>query len=329
MNFELISPPLGGAAVGWRRLIESAGLSADESVERTLLVYDGDELVATGSRDGCVLKLIAVADSHRGEDLTAKILTELRKDAFSVGYEHLFLYTKPSNRYMFESLFFYPIVETENVLVMENRKDGIKDFINTLPTPDNVALVGSAVMNCNPFTLGHRALIERAASECERVYVFVLSEDKSEFSFKDRLEMVKLGTADLPNVTVLATGPYLISSATFPTYFLKDRDRASAVSSEVDVKIFGEYFAKRLSITRRYVGTEPFSPLADEYNAILKEKLQKLGIEVVLVDRKCNDGTPISASAVRAYIKSGDKDAVKRLVPKTTFDYLEKINVFA
>ena len=128
------------------------------------------------------------------------------------------------------------------LLLMENKRDGICQFLAALPEGENKKVVGAAVMNCNPFTKGHRFLIETAAKECDRLYVFVLSEDKSEFSAADRMNMVKLGTADLPNVTVLPTGPYLISAATFPTYFLKNRDGAEQVQCLLDIAIFCKFF---------------------------------------------------------------------------------------
>ena len=240
MNFEITSRPSGAKKEKWLELIKGAGLFAEGEELRTLLVYDGDEIIAAGSREGFVLKLIAVADSHRGEDITASILTELRRDAFADGYTHLFLYTKPQNRYTFESLFFYPVIETEDFLVMENKKDGLSDFLESLPPAPPSGRVGAIVMNANPFTLGHRALADRAASECDRVFLFVLSEDKSEFSPRDRLEMVRRGVADIENLTVLSTGPYLISSVTFPTYFIKDRDRARVAACELDVRMFCE-----------------------------------------------------------------------------------------
>lgn len=327
MNYEITSHLSAKAYEGWKKLIESAGLDTQGGAARTLLVYDGEQIVATGSRDGYVLKHIAVADSHRGEDLTSTILTELRKDAFEDGFTHLFLYTKPSNLYMFESLFFYPVATTDSVLVMENKKDGVKDFVASLEKAMASGTVGAVVMNCNPFTKGHRALIERAAAECDHVYVFILSEDKSEFSTSDRMNMVRLGTADIPNVTVLPTGPYLISSATFPTYFIKDRDAAANAACEADIKIFSEYFAKELAITRRYVGTEPNSALTAAYNRLLEEKLPKSGVEVVEIDRICEGDTPISASTVRKCIKNGDVSALSNLVPKTTLDYLTKNNL--
>ena len=37
-------------------------------------------------------------------------------------------------------------------------------------------------MNCNPFTKGHKYLIEKASKENDVVHLFILTEDKSEFS---------------------------------------------------------------------------------------------------------------------------------------------------
>ncbi|MGI6668986.1 MAG: hypothetical protein ACOX4M_06160 [Acetivibrionales bacterium] len=45
---------------------------------------------------------------------------------------------------------------------MESEKDGIKNFISGLKAPRRDGVIGSAIMNCNPFTLGHRYLIEKS-----------------------------------------------------------------------------------------------------------------------------------------------------------------------
>ena len=324
MNFEITANLSASQFAMWRNLIESAGLVADKCASRTVLVFDGEELVATGGRDGCVLKLIAVANDRKGEDLTASVLSELRRDAFADGHSHLFLYTKPQNRLIFESLFFYPVVETEDVLVMENKRGGIAAFLDSLPQPPPSTGIGAIVMNCNPFTFGHRSLIERAAAECEHVFVFILSEDKSEFSAADRFEMAKLGTAHVPNVTVLPSGPYLISCATFPTYFLKDRDKAKQALFDVDIEIFVQHLAPRLNITRRYVGTEPISQLTADYNAALGKKLPCAGIELHEIKRVCANGVTISASLARELIKKHDIDTLSHFVPSTTLNYLRE-----
>ena len=325
MDAELVRSLRGSTREGWEALLRRAGLEPDSDSDCTALIRDdAGALIAAASRKGNLLKCIAVDDAHQGEGLTATLLTTLRQNAFESGYSHLFLYTKPQNRYMFSSLFFYPIAETKQVLLMENKQGGIQSFLDTLTPAFCDGTVGAAVMNCNPFTKGHRYLIETAAKECDRLYVFVLSEDKSEFSAKDRLELVKLGTKDLPNVTVLPTGPYLISSATFPTYFLKDRENAEAVHCLLDIEIFCNYYAPKFGITRRYVGTEPLSPMTNQYNDALKQYLPEKGITLREIPRLEQNGAPVSASRIRALLQEKDFAAIRELVPETTYTYLTK-----
>jgi len=303
----------------WAALLEKCGLEQAGS-EETVLVWEDDQLIATGSREGNILKCIAVDDACQGQGLTAAVLTQLRRSAFQAGHTHLFLYTKPENEYLFGSLFFYPIARTDKVLLMEDDPQGLNRFLASMDVPKGEC--GAIVMNADPFTLGHRYLVEKASRQCENLLVFVLSENRGHFSADVRLDLVRKGTADLSNVTVLPTGPYLISAATFPTYFLKDRDRAEDIHCMLDVEIFAKYFAPNFSITRRYVGTEPLSALTARYNEILKEQLPRRGIRVEELDRLQKNGIPVSASAVRAALDKGDRETVRALVPATTFNHL-------
>ena len=322
MDVELTGSLQGQKKRLWQEFLAKAGLEADEQVERTALIWENGELIATGSRQDNLLKCIAVSNDHQGEGLTGTLLTQLRQDAFSAGHNHLFLYTKPRNKFMFSSLFFYPIAQTKDVLLMENKQNGIEGFLAGLPVPTSEGTIGAAVMNCNPFTKGHRYLIETAAAECDHLYIFVLSEDKSFFSAEDRMELVKRGTADLPNVTVLPTGPYLISSATFPTYFLKEQSQAEQIHCLLDIEVFCKYYAPKFGITRRYVGTEPLCAVTNQYNEALAAFLPEKGIELRQLVRKEIDGTPVSASAVRAALEQKDSETLRKIVPQTTFDYL-------
>lgn len=321
MYIESVSVLRETKKMAWAALLAKCGLEPSQA-EHTVLIWEGDKLIATGSRDGNILKCIAVDDAHQGQGLTAIVLTHLRQNAFQAGYSHLFLYTKPQNEHLFTPLLFHPIARTGKVLLMEDDARGIRRFLASLNAPEGEC--GAIVMNADPFTRGHRYLAETAAGQCRHLLIFVLSEDQGRFPAAIRLELVRRGTADIPNVTVLPTGPYLISSATFPTYFLKDRDSAADVHCMLDVEIFTKHFAPHFSITRRFVGTEPLSALTARYNAILKDQLPKRGIQVTELPRLEKDGTPISASAVRNALDAGDWDTVRSLVPNTTFDYLFK-----
>ncbi len=183
--------------------------------------------------------------------------------------------------------------------------------------------VGSIVMNCNPFTLGHRYLVEYAASRVERLYIFVVEEDKSIFPFADRIELVRKGTADIPNVTVLPSGKFIISSLTFTDYFGKSELQDRVIDPSMDVTIFGEYIAPALGINIRFAGEEPIDNVTRQYNETMARILPKYGVEFEVIPRKEQDGEVISASRVRKLLETKDFNAISQLVPPTTALYLK------
>lgn len=324
MHLEVGRPVRGEALKRLRAFLDVCGLDWDEGSDFTAMLVEDDEILAAGSLDGGTLKCIAVSPLHQGEGLTAPLMTALREEAFARGRRHLMLFTKPFNDAMFREFGFYPVMRTRDCLLMENRRRGLDDFLNGLERPaENDGSVGCIVANCNPFTLGHRYLIETAAGMCSTLHVFILSENRSRFDAEDRLKLAKAGCADLPNVIFHPTGPYLISSATFPAYFLRDRIRADMAHSELDVRLFGERFVPALGITKRFVGEEPYCPVTRAYNDQLKARLPEYGVEVIEIPRRESGGAAISASRVRELLDAGDLEAIRPLVPQTTFDYLQ------
>ena len=65
---------------------------------------------------------------------------------------------------------------------------------------------------------------------------------------------MRKGTADLPNVVVLASGKFIISSLTFIDYFGKSELQDQVIAPSMDVEIFGQYIAPMLGITVRFAG---------------------------------------------------------------------------
>lgn len=289
----------------------------------TAVVRDTDgSVVATGSLAGRVLKCIAVDERLRGEGLTAPVMTALRSRAFAQGLRRLFLFTKPQNQGMFRDFGFYPISHTSDMLLMENTRNGISDFVASLDRGPQSGVHGAVVANCNPFTLGHRYLIERAAASCDVLHLFILSEDKSAVPADVRFALVRQGVSDLKNVLVHPTSDYLISSVTFPTYFLKDEQKAGEAAGRLDLTIFCDYFVPALSITRRFVGQEPFCPVTAAYNRLMHEMLPLRGVQVTEIPRLEKEGCAVSASRVRALWKEQKWDELRPLVPDATFRYL-------
>ena len=175
-------------------------------------------------------------------------------------------------------------------------------------------------MNANPFTLGHLHLVERAAAENNAVHLFVLSEEAGPIPFAVRRRLVREGTAHLSNVICHDSGPYIISGATFPSYFLKDGDTVIRAHAALDLAVFGR-IAPCLNLTRRYVGEERTSHVTALYNEEMIRRLPELGIECRVVPRLERDGQPVSASTVRQAIHDGRLEDIRPLVPDAAWDY--------
>lgn len=194
-------------------------------------------------------------------------------------------------------------------------------YLNT-STPQHLTTTpprgGVVVMNCNPFTLGHRYLIEQAAKQVKRLYVMVVREDCSLFAYTERKAMVEQGVADIENVSVIDGSDYAISRATFPTYFLKRLDDAADTQMLLDLDLFRRHIAPALGATVRFVGTEPTDQLTRRYNQLMHEALK----DVREIDRLAKDGNAVSASRVRKAMEQGDMNTIRQLVPPTTLPYI-------
>lgn len=194
-------------------------------------------------------------------------------------------------------------------------------YLNT-STPQHLTTTpprgGVVVMNCNPFTLGHRYLIEQAAKQVERLYVMVVREDCSLFAYTERKAMVEQGVADIENVSVIDGSDYAISRATFPTYFLKRLDDAADTQMLLDLDLFRRHISPALGATVRFVGTEPTDQLTRRYNQLMHEALK----DVRETARLEKDGYAVSASRVRKAMEEGDMNTIRQLVPPTTLPYI-------
>jgi [citrate (pro-3S)-lyase] ligase len=182
--------------------------------------------------------------------------------------------------------------------------------------------VGSLVMNCNPFTLGHRYLIEYAARKVKHLYIFVVEVDKSFFPFSDRFELVKTGTTDLQNITILPSGEFVISMMTFKDYFNKSELQDRIIDPSADVEIFAKEIAPTLGINVRFAGEEPLDNITRQYNESMSQILPQYGIDFEEIPRIESDGAPISASRVRALLQEQNFEKIAKIVPNTTLNYL-------
>ncbi len=307
-----------------KKFLNNFQLEYEKNIDCTIVIKQDKKILGTCSKSTNILKCFAIDDDMRGMGLSSKLVTWMNNKLFDEGIYHSYIFTKPENINIFAGVGYKLIQKVKEVALLETGVDNISKHMKMIKEKYNLQMNRKAalVMNCNPFTWGHRYLIEKASLENEEVIVFIVQEDKSLFPFKYRYELVKQGVEDLKNVKVIPGGEYIISSATFPNYFLRKNDNVLRIFTELDASIFGEYFCKELSINKRYVGEEPFCDVTQVYNETLTSTLGKYEVDVEIVKRKEFQGKAISASQVRETIKDGEISFLKNLVPDVTMEFL-------
>lgn len=302
-------------------LLEQEGIRRDRNLDYSCGVFDDGELIACGSSFHNTLRCLAVSSDHRGEGLMNQVVSHLLERQVNLGNSHVFLYTKVKNDRIFKDLGFYEIARVDGSLVfLENRRDGFARYLRSLEKTKREGRCAAVVMNANPFTLGHRYLIETAARENDFVHLFLLSEEAGPIPFAVRKRLVQAGVADLENVIFHESGPYIISSATFPSYFLRDEDEAILAHARLDLAVF-EKIAAALNLSARYVGEEKSSHVTALYNQTMAELLPRMDLSFWEIPRLQSEGETVSASTVRQAIHDGRLEDYRRLLPQTTYDY--------
>ena len=357
MEIQTLNPTTPRQRQRIEAFLKRNGLRFDDMHYYAALTDDDGEMIAGGGLKGNVIKCVAVDDAHKGEAIANTLISHLIAHANEEGHSNVMLFTKPKNRQLFESLSFRLLAEAPEAVLMETGIGGINNTVEALkkireesekykeynkeckkeektnlnittpqhlnpsapqPLTTTTPLRGVVVMNCNPFTLGHRYLIEQAAKQVERLFVMVVREDCSLFAYAERKAMVEQGVAHLKNVTVIDGSEYAISQATFPTYFLKRLDDAADTQMLLDLDLFRRHIAPALGTTVRFVGTEPTDRLTRRYNQLMHEVLADVR-ETARLEKK---GNAVSASRVRKAMEQGDMSTIRQLVPPTTLPYI-------
>ena len=364
-----------------KRFLEANGLRM-ESLDSYYVMEDSSGSVVAGAGlSGDVLKCLAVAPEVRSEGLLAplvsRIMSEHPRPSFKV-------FTKPEYQALFESLGFRLLASAPLAVLME-KGHGLEDYCAYLRSFRRSGRIGVVVMNANPFTMGHRYLLEQAASQVDHLFVIPVKEDVSMFSYEERRAMICAGIAgpaaegiyfsgrgpknQIPSaianrshnsnyvdegpsanenyfsqgfaknqfspaianpshkeechserseeskgITVLEGSDYVISAATFPTYFLKDLSTAAETQMRLDVDLYDKWIAPALGATVRFVGSEPLDALTNRYNQLITNP--------TLVERLSIHGEVVSASRVRRALEKGCFPEAASLCPASTHAYL-------
>lgn len=303
--------------------LESLGIKLEADIDYSVVYKENDKILASASKSNNILKCFGVDKSLQGENITSVMLTALVNKLCEEGIFHYFLFTKKEKEDIFISLGFKLLYRGELSSLLENGIYSIDDKLVKMKKDFNISGENSAiVLNCNPYTKGHRYLIEEASKKSKTLLLFIVQEDRSVFSFNDRLEIVKEGVKDIKNAVVIPGGEYIISSASFPTYFLKKKEEMVLSQAQIDAGIFGKYFCSEFNIKDRYVGREPLDFVTNQYNNALLEELNKFGVNLHIIERLKLGETIVSASYVRKLIKEDRISEAFKLLPEATINFL-------
>ena len=304
-----------------RQLLESHGLDFDQKATYTGGLFEDERLIATGSLSHNVIEMLAVVSDYQNDHYMVEVLTHLLARLREKSIEKFFLFCKPKHRDIFLQNGFRILVELSEITMFENRYPSIEQNLQSLRDSCHFMPGSRAalVMNCNPLTNGHLYLIDACAKKYHQVLLFLVEEDRSVFPYAIRRALLKEELKMRPNVMLLPSTVYQISTATFPTYFLKENSLRSRLQMELDVRIFKDYFMPIFSIQVRMAGSEPLDPLTACYNQTMKTILKESFLEI---PRLTYHDQVVSASLVRQYAKAGDYENIKALVPPVTYEFL-------
>lgn len=310
VNLDIRPIPLSS---GWFRkkvkdFLEKSGLTLDDGLDIMLGVYDEeDNLVGCAGHQDNVIKCVAIDESLRGLNITPRLISPLIDSILNKGFRNVMLFTKPENKQMFASLGFHIVGEAPKAVMMETDPDGIAGYCRTLSSliNDVPRPIGVIIINANPLTKGHLYLINHASSKCGTLVIIPLADNKHNmFSEKDRTEIIRNSTSSFKNIIIAPSSQYTISSAVFPSYFLKSLSEAAETQMMLDLNIFSSHIANALDASIRFVGSEPKDILTLNYNTMMHNILPKKGISIDEIDRLTDThGQPYSASRVRQAIE--------------------------
>lgn len=297
------------------KFLKGFDINYEKDVDYTIAAFDGDKIVGTGSAAGRVLKCFAIDETYQGMGITNAIITRLIDYQYERGESHLFIFTKPKNIKIFSDFGFSLVEETEDVALLDNKIEKLYELLKNM---EDDRESGAIVINANPMTKGHLYLIETARKMTDLLHVFMVEEDGSTFPYEFRYKIVAEEVSKFDNVILHRGNDYIISKNTFPTYFYKDEKTVLKAYSELDTKIFGNYFAKALNIKKRFVGTEDKDLVTKNYNDTMKKILPQYGVELVEIPRIESGGQVISASHVRKLLKERNFEEAYKYLPEAT-----------
>ena len=196
--------------------------------------------------------MLAIAPAERGGSSSAPS-TELARRAFAAGHDALFVFTKPECVTSFEAMNFSLLASDGRAALLEHGR-GLERYLEANRGAVREGANGAVVVNCNPFTLGHRHLVEEAARAVEMPC-----------SWSARIARRSRSTCACGSCAKDARSP----ERPRPRHVALRGERgdargtswkrgdAAAIQLELDLLLFAQRIAPFFHVRRRFFGTEP------------------------------------------------------------------------
>ncbi|QTX02685.1 [citrate (pro-3S)-lyase] ligase [Candidatus Phytoplasma luffae] len=295
--------------------------------EYAIILSNENEIIGVIGRYLNNLRCLVIQPKYRNYNFANILIDFMIKRIYKNNFKEVFVFTKSINCKIFKNLGFKIIYSNDEFSFLTNRYDIFTQYLEYLKQEKEENNNNSAiVMNANPLTKGHEHLIKTASQNSDFVYIIMVSEEGSLFTYKERLDMVKLVTQNYNNIKVVEGSNYLVSKNVFPSYFLSSKEEVIKKQIILDSFIFVTHIASVLNIKKRFVGEEPFSFTTNLYNQIMKDIFQKQGIELVILPRLRYKDKAISATQARKLFINSKFEQIAEIVPISSLNYLKNLN---
>lgn len=269
---------IGAGKQELKEFLDHMGLRYEDGIEYSVCIKDENgKIKATGSLEENILKCIAVDRAYQGTGLCGIIVSELVHYAFSKGRAHLFLFTRPENETIFSGAGFYPVIRTEEIVFMENWRNGFEKFATKIKeeTPEDAIVYGrriGAIVTGALFSDKQRELVKWALEKCDYLHLFLPAYSEGKIGLNERWKMAEERVRDLSGVILHCPSDYLIPPVILPTYSFSDKNRGWRANCRLYLELFAQKIAPALLITDYFNEME----MPDRIRRIYGEEMKKI-----------------------------------------------------
>lgn len=189
--------------------------------------------------------------------------------------------------------------------------------------------IGASVMSCNPFTSGHRYLVELGSRMFDYFVVFLMQEGMNLVFDKEECEnLVRVGVQDLDNVIVVPMSDVFSYQTFWPEYndiMLRHSKNYVGLNTYNLLNVVGKAF-KQLNVKHFLCGIETDDNITRQHIVQAKTVFPQNDINVICIPRKQmkDNKLSISGTECRRMLAEGEYDKLNGFLQPQVIDYIKE-----